>query len=82
MDQSVIYTERKKEAIEEAIAKLDEGSSDKQEIGPKDSGEKMWVTTRNSSLSKEILADDSNYKQYPSFFKNGEEYIIFSIPLH
>lgn len=79
MDQSVIYTEQKKAAIEEAIAKLTESSSGKQKVGPEDSGEKMWVTASNSSLSKKILADGSSYKQYPSFFKDGEEYIIFSI---
>lgn len=79
-DFPATYTKEKKRAIERAITELSDSSAKKQPIGPKDSNESMWVTQKNSPLAEQVLKKGSEYKQYPSYFKNNEEYIIFSIP--
>lgn len=78
-DFPATYTEKKKRAIEKAVASLEASSAEKQPIGPKDSNESMWVTQKKSPLGEEVLKKGSGYKQYPSYFKNNKEYLIFSI---
>lgn len=78
-EQAVNYTDIKRKALQKAVDQLKTSEKEKQIVGPKDSNEEMWVTSRDSSLGQKIFSQDEMYKQYPSYFDNENEYIVFSI---